>query len=314
VISSAAAAAVTAQQVAAAALGWLDAALEHFALPEQVPPAHVDADEKIKPLGELALVASLVIREGAAGHRQAHIAAALAEFAWRQLRDGEVLYELQRANLVATYPVETYAPFVRAGYHHRQLEELLAYLSGLRAAQVVELLPNRALAVVNAQRTVGLPVCADLATLAARTWLGGTPEPWAVDFFTLYAMTHTVFHLTDWGAHPSGLPDHVQVYLCAWLPAWLEVYLEAGQWDLVAELLIVDLCLTEPDFYPHAWECLAGAQHSDGLVPYGPVRVPREVAKAFRNHYHPTLVTAIAGTLAVSRRMTQATRMSSAAP
>jgi hypothetical protein len=77
-------------------------------------------------------------------------------------------------------------------------------------------------------------------------------------------------------------------------------------------LLIVDLCLTEPDFYPHAWKYLAGAQHSDGLVPYGPVRVPGEVAKAFRNHYHPTLVAAIAGTLAVSRWMTQATRATSA--
>jgi len=314
VTSSAAAAAATAQQVAGRALGWLDAAVEHFTLPEQVPPDQVDADGKIKPLGELALVGSLVIREGAAGHRQAHIAATLVEFAWRQLRGGEVLYELQRANPVTTYPMEVYAPFVRAGYHHRQLAELLAHLGGLRAAQVAELMPNRALAVVNANRTLGLPDRADIATLTARTWLGGTPEPWAVDFLTLYAMTHTVFHLTDWGAHPSGLPNHVQVYLHAWLPAWLEVYLEAGQWDLIAELLIVDLCLTEPDFYPQAWEYLAGAQHADGLVPYGPVRVPREVAKAFRNHYHPTLVAAIAGTLAVSRRMTQATQVPSAAP
>jgi len=37
--------------------------------------------------------------------------------------------------------------------------------------------------------------------------------------------------------------------------------------------------------------------------------VPIDAAKAFREHYHPTIVAAIAGTLAVSRRIgAQATR------
>jgi hypothetical protein len=91
--------------------------------------------------------------------------------------------------------------------------------------------------------------------------------------------------------------------LHAWLPVWLEVYVEAGQWDLVGEMLIVDLCLLEPGDYPHAWEALACAQQSDGLLPAGPERVSTDVVKAFRDHYHPTVVAAIAGTLAVSRRI-----------
>lgn len=95
----------------------------------------------------------------------------------------------------------------------------------------------------------------------------------------------------------------MQAYLHAWLPAWLEVYLEAGQWDLVGELLIVDLCLTEPEYHPNAWDQLARAQQPDGLLPAGPERVPQDTAKAFRNHYHPTVVAAIVGTLAVSRRI-----------
>jgi hypothetical protein len=311
--SSAAGAARTAQKVSARALGWLHAAVEHFGLPPELRPDQLDVNEMIKPLGELALVGSLVSREAAAGQRQTEIASALVEFAWRQFGHGEVLYELQRANPVVTYPMETYAPFARAGFRHHALDELLAHLASLRAAGASELLPNRTLAVINAARILELPACADLQ-LVGSTWLGRTPEPWAIDFATLYAMTHTVFHLTDWGALPDGLPDHLQVYLHAWLPAWLEVYLEAGQWDLVSELLIVDLCLTEPVFYPHAWDGLAGAQHPDGLLPYGPVRVSREIAKAFRNHYHPTLVAAIAGTLAVSRRITQVTPAQSTAP
>lgn len=292
-----------AHHVAVRAFDWLDAATEHFALPTGASPDQLDIDKHIKPLSELALAGSIAVREGATGSREARLAPALVEFGWRQLHAGDVLYELQRANPAVTHPMETYAPFVRAGYHHRRLEELLVHLTSLRVAGVIELLPTRALAVHNAARILGLPVRADPAELTVRTWLGGTPEPWATDFSSLYAMTHTVFHLTDWGARPDGLAEHLQVYLHAWLPAWLEVYLEAGQWDLISELLIVDLCLTEPAYHPRAWDCIARAQQPDGLLPAGPGQVPQDTAKAFRNHYHPTLAAAIAGTLAVSRRI-----------
>lgn len=295
--------AAAAHHLAVRAFGWLDAATEHFALPADASLDRLDINKHIKPLSELALAGSIAVREGATGSRETRLAPALVEFAWRELREGDVLYELQRANPTVTHPMETYAPFVRAGYHHRRLEELLAHLTSLRAARVIELLPTRALAVLNATRTLGLPARADPAELTARTWLGGTPEPWTTDFSTLYAMTHTVFHLTDWGARLDGLPEHLQAYLHAWLPAWLEVYLEAGQWDLISELLIVDLCLTEPAYHPSAWDCLTRAQQPNGLLPAGPERVPQDTAKAFRNHYHPTLTAAIAATLAISRRI-----------
>lgn len=301
--SSPAAWPVAAHQITVRAFGWLNAATQHFALPADTSPDRLDVNKDIKPLSELALAGSIAVREQATGSHEARLAPALVDFAWQQLHSGDVLYELQRQNPAVTHPMELYAPFVRAGYHHPALEKLLAHLISLRATRVIELLPNRALGVLNAARILGLPVHADPAELTARTWLGGTPEPWATDFLTLYAMTHTVFHLTDFGAHPDGLAEHLQTYLHAWLPAWLEVYLEAGQWDLIGELLIVDLCLTEPTYHPKAWDCLARAQQPDGLVPAGPERVPQDTATAFRNHNHPTLVAAIAGTLAMSRRM-----------
>ncbi|MDQ3762800.1 MAG: hypothetical protein M3460_14440 [Actinomycetota bacterium] len=293
----------TAHQIAVRAWSWLDAAREHFALPSDFSCDQLHPNENIKPLGELALAASIAIREGATGSREAQIARALVEFAWVQLRGGEVLYDLTRDHSVDTYPMETYTWFVRIGYRHPRLDELLTHLTSLRAARVPEVVPNRALAVFNAERLLDLPQRQDPVALTARTWLGGTPEPWRTDFFTLYSMTHTVFHLTDWSARPEGLPAHLQAYLHAWLPAWLEVYLEAGQWDLVGELLIVDSCLTEPDDYPHAWDALARAQQPDGLMPNGPQRVPLEIAKAFRNHYHPTVVAATAGALTFSRQI-----------
>lgn len=283
------------------ALGWLAAAREHFALPADTPWERLHPNEDLKPLAELACAASIVIREGVTGTRAAQLAPALVEFAWAQLHAGEVLYELARDQPVETSPMEVYAWFALTGYRHRRLDELLTHLGGLRAARVPGVLPDRALAVCNAERLLGLPHRADPAVLTERTWLGGTPEPWAADFSALYAMTHTVFHLTDWGTRPDDLPAHLQTYLHAWLPVWMEVYLEAGQWDLLAELVIVDLCLTEPDHYPQVWNALAGAQQPDGLLPAGPGQVPTTAAKAFRDHYHPTLVAVIAGTVALSR-------------
>lgn len=295
--------AIAAQQVAARAWGWLEASREHFALPIDVAVDRLDRSRHLKPLGEFALTGSIAVREGATGSQAARIAPALVEFAWQQLRTGDLLYELQRERPADTLPMELYAPFLRAGYRHQRLETLLAHLTSLRAAQVPELVPDRILGLANTERLLGLPARRDLAGLTARTWLGGTPEPWAADLFTLYAMTHTVFHLTDWGARPDGLPAHLQAYLHAWLPAWLEVYLEAGHWDLVAEMLIVDLCLTEPDYPASAWDALARAQRPDGLLPAEPWRVSRDAAMAVRNHYHSTAVAAIAGTLAIARRL-----------
>jgi uncharacterized protein DUF6895 len=294
---------VTARQIAAGALGWLDAARDRFVLPADIFPDRLNPNKEMKRLGEMLLAASIALREGSLGSRETQIASALVDFVWAQLRDGELLYELQREQPIETYPLETYASFVRIGYRHPQLDQLVAHLNRLRAGRVLEVVPNRALAVFNAERQLGPPPRVDPAVLTARTWLGGMPEPWAIDFLTLYGVTHTVFHLTDWGARPDDLPVRLQRYLHAWLPAWLEVYLEAGDWDLVGELLIVGLCLTEPAHSPHAWEALAHVQQSDGLLPASAERVPTDAGKAFRDHYHPTVVAAVAGILAVSRHI-----------
>jgi hypothetical protein len=293
----------TANQLAVRAWSWLDAAREHFTLPADISLERLQPNDDVQPLGELAIAVSVAVRGGTTGSLTARTVPALAEYAWAQLHNGDVLYELACHHTIDTYPLETYAWFVRAGHRHQRLEELLAHLAGLRANRVPEVIPNRALAIYNAERLLGLRSQEDPAALVARTWLGGLPEPWRIDFFTLYTVTHTVFHLTDWGAHPDCLPARLQAYLHDWLPAWLEVYLEAGQWDLVGELLIVDLCLTAPVRYPHAWDALARAQQPDGLLPARPGRVPADAAKAFREHYHPTIVAAIAGSLALSQQL-----------
>ncbi|MFE9428139.1 DUF6895 family protein [Kitasatospora sp. NPDC006697] len=291
-----------AQQVADQALGWLGAMRTAFALPRDVPHWEIDG-EQLKALAELALSAAITRREAVAGPRTAQAADELLDFAWREFDSGDLLYELQRHTPPATHPTEIYSHFVMAGLHHPPLEALAAHLAGLRAARVPEHVPNRRLAVLAARRRMGLPDPPDLADQIALTWLGGTPEPWMLDTYNAYGVTHTVFHLTDWGAAPEGLPAELQEYLHRWLPVWVEVFTETRSWDLLGELLITDVCLSEPDWHPQAWERLAAAQRADGMLPNGLTRAPDDPAAAFRNHHHPTIVAAVAGTLTVSRAL-----------
>jgi hypothetical protein len=294
-----------AHQVNDKALDWLGRVRPCFALDRRVPDHELDG-AALKSLSELGVAAWVVRREAVCGPRGAADADALFDFAWQELEEGELLYRLQRHTPAATFPLEIYASFAAAGRRHARLERLLAHLTRLRAARFTEQVPNRRLAVLAATRRVGLPVLDDEDQLTALTWLGGTPEPWMLDATNAYGVTHTVFHLTDWGADPEGLPEELEDFLQRWLPVWVEVFNESGFWDLLGEFLIVGACLRRPLFYPHVWRHLAMAQLDDGMVPNGVTRPPADPERAFKNHHHPTIVAIIAASVTVSRALRSA--------
>ncbi|GLW11452.1 hypothetical protein Misp01_65800 [Microtetraspora sp. NBRC 13810] len=292
-----------AQQVGDRAVAWLGSMRTGFTLARDVPDERIGGDG-LKSLAELALAAGLVRREAVAGPRCAQTAQGLLDFAWREFDEGDLLYRLQAHTPAATHPIEIYSLFAAAGYRHERLDRLAGHLLGLRASRVIEHVPNRRLAVVAAATRIGVPVHDDVDALIAQTWLGGTPEPWMLDANNAYGVTHTVFHLTDWGSRPEGLPDRLQDYLHLWLPVWTEVFCETRFWDLLLEFLIVGTCLQRPLFFPSVWERVAEAQHADGMVPNGLTVPPADSRAAWLNHHHPTVVAAVAGTLAVSRALT----------
>jgi hypothetical protein len=173
--------ATSAQRLAERAWSWLGAVHGEFALDPNIAIDQLDSVRHLKPLGELALAGSIAIREGVAGCHGARVAPALVEFAWHQFRDGELLYERQRERPLDLLPLDLYAGFVRAGHRHAGLDNLLAHLGCLRASTAPELVPNRALGVLNGERLVGLPPRWDVAELTGRTLLSTRPEPWAID-------------------------------------------------------------------------------------------------------------------------------------
>ncbi|MGM1064852.1 DUF6895 family protein [Saccharothrix sp. Mg75] len=289
----------TAHEVATRAFDWLHRNRELGAFPDRDLMGLGDLDTVYKPLCESALAASLVLREGVAGSRRLEHARELLDFGWDQLRRGDLLYERQLRHSLITDPLEAYAHFQRGGHRHPGLERVLAHTS--TTDSMTELLPNRRLAVANAHRVAGIPRADDWDALTRATWLGRTPEPWAIDWFTAYCATHTVFHLTDWGALPHGLPDDVVGYLEAWLPVWVEVWVEAREWDLVGELLIVGACLPRPRVDAAEWEAFAAVQHDDGLVPRNGEPVTDDPHQRFADHQHTAVVAVVAGTIALSR-------------
>lgn len=287
-----------AHKLAGAALDWLHTHRRLGAFPPGATDIG-DPDRHYKPLGETALAASLVLREGVAGPATLAQARDLLDFAWAEFRAGDLLYERQLRHWLLTDPLETYAHFARVGLRHDRLHALLRHSAAVGAA--TEVMPNRSLAVANARRTTGIGGDPDWPALTRATWLGGTPEPWAIDWSIGYHLTHTVFHLTDWGARPHDLPPDIADYLAMWLPVWVDVWAEVGQWDLVGELLVVGACLPEPHLDPAEWQVLADAQHADGLLPRDNEPVADDPATRFADHQHPAVVAVVAGTVALSR-------------
>ncbi|WP_431042761.1 DUF6895 family protein [Streptomyces sp. P1-3] len=292
-----------AHQVAVKALGWLHRHCEFGALPPDTTADLGDPNSVYKPLGETALAGSLVLRESAAGSAEIQAARELLDFSWVQLREGDMLYERQLRHQLMTDPLETYAHFARSGYRHEGMERLLRHNAGLRSVRAIEHMPNRKLAVANAARVARIDYDVDWVRLTQATWLGATPEPWAIDWMTAYSVTHTVFHLTDWGARPEGLPRQISRYLSTWVPVWIDIWREVAQWDLVAELMIVGCCLREPVCDPETWALLAEVQHEDGLLPRDGDPVSEDPEQRFNDHQHTAVVAAVAGTIAVSRTL-----------
>ncbi|MFD4576462.1 DUF6895 family protein [Streptomyces sp. NPDC058417] len=286
------------------ALEWLWAWRDGFRLVPDADP-EVGFLDRFKPVGELAVICGVLFREGVAGARQAKLARQLLDHVWRETLDGgAMLVRAQRTEPVSTIPFEVYVPFRELGYRRPEVEAAVALAHRTTTWSAFEAAPTRRLGLSAFQRRYGLTPALSEADALEATWLARTPEPWTVEGHIAYDVTHTVFHLTDWGARPDGLPPRLAEYLAQWLPVWLDDWLDLRRWDLLGELLVVDACLPRPTLDERAWAGFAAAQRPHGAMPAlrdMPSGGPDEV---FDQVYHPTLVAAFASALATSRSLT----------
>ncbi|ORT55999.1 hypothetical protein [Streptomyces sp. CB03238] len=293
--------------VGVGAIEWLHEHRDGFRLEPDVDP-EIGFLERFKPVGELAVICKVLFREGVAGSRQADLARRLLDHAWRDVLDGgRMLVRGQRTEPTSPIPFEVYVPFRELGYSQPDLERAIRLNHRLTGWGALEVQPVRRLGLSAFERRFGLTASLPEDEALSRTWLGHTPEPWTVSAHTAYDITHTVFHLTDWGENPAGLPPRIASHLDLWLPVWLDDWLDLERWDLLGELLVVDACLPRPTLDARAWEGFAAAQQPDGAMPaLGPMP-DGDPDDVFDIVYHSTLVAAFASVLATSRALAQLT-------
>ncbi|MCS0638418.1 hypothetical protein NX801_22730 [Streptomyces sp. LP05-1] len=289
--------------VGVGAVEWLHAERDRFRLEPDADP-ETGFLQRFKPIGELALIAKVLFREGVSGSRQTDLARKLIDHAWREHLDGgRMLVRGQRTEPLSPIPFEVYLPFRELGYHEPELERMVELCHRTSSWTDREYTPVRRLGLSAFENRYGLLPGVPLPEAAERTWLGHRPEPWTVEGHTGYDITHTVFHLTDWGENPDGLPADVAEYLALWLPVWLDDWLDLKRWDLLGELLVVDACLPRPTLDARAWAGFAAAQQPDGAMPAIDAMPEGDPDEVFDVVYHSTLVAAFASVLATSRAL-----------
>ncbi|GAA4788868.1 DUF6895 family protein [Streptomyces ziwulingensis] len=310
------------RDVADAALGWVRAHRGEFALGAAALAPDGQVDRTWKPLGELTQVCATVRRRTAPEDPSHLLARDLLDFAWRQTGHGELFLALQRQEPFATYPLEVYAAFAAAGLRHPGYEAAAATVARTRGWRRTEQHPTRRLGLLSAERHTRIHRPGPPEAVLDTTWLGGLPEPWTFERSAGYALTHVVFHLTDWGrAAQGGAPPALADYLTHWLPPWLDTCLEARMWDLSCELLAVAASVpglaesTGSAVLREAWSRIAAAQHPSGAVAEeGAFETEHlDPGEDFTHCYHSTLMAAFAATLATATPAT-ATPAPAAAP
>ncbi|WP_431986458.1 DUF6895 family protein [Streptomyces griseoflavus] len=296
--------------VGAGALEWLWAHRDGFRLEPDADP-EVGFLERFKPVGELALVCKVLFREGVAGSRQAELARKLLDHVWRDTLDGgTMLVRGQRMEPASPIPFEVYLPFRELGYSQPEVERAAVLNHRLDSRAAFETTATRRLGLSAFERRFGLTPRPPEPEALRATWLARTPEPWTVEGHIAYDITHCVFHLTDWGENPGGLPEDIAGYLATWLPAWIDDWLDLRRWDLLGELLVVDACLPRPTLDEPAWTAFASAQQPDGAMPAVRGMPEGDEETVFDVVYHSTLVAAFASALATSRALTDLARAS----
>jgi hypothetical protein len=292
------------RDVAVAALGWVSAHRGDFALGADALTADGPVDLTWKPLGELAQTCVSVRRCTPPPDPLHACASDLLDFAWQQTGRGELFLRLQRTEPFATYPLEVYSVFAGAGLRHAGYEAAAATVARSRGWRLTEQEPTRRLGLLNAERRSDIHRPEPYTQALGRTWLGGLPEPWTFERASGYALTHVVFHLTDWGRTAQDVPAELAAYLTDWLPPWLDTCLDAGMWDLACELLIVAASLPQPidaATLQDAWTRIARVQHASGALPLmasDPARThAADPEPGFVHGYHSTLMLAFAAAL-----------------
>lgn len=289
---------------------WLGANLRHFRLPtpaEDHDAEGVFVESRRKALGELAVVLFVAGRFPPL-RRRPEFAAALA---WleAQARAPEFGFNLVRRPHL--FPLcLTVAMALRAcgrplpGYRFRLQRVLdLGLMDRVERTPWAQIDLRYCLDQMGLRHQMPSPLRLYRLSSAARL-----PAPEQARPIDVYALTHILFHLGDFGRRDLGalLGSRLQPTREA-AALLLGMFVHRRNPDLVGELLIAARCLDHAPapFHEAAWTFIERSQTPEGEVPdhlFDPGSVqglpPEQAACArFRANYHPTLVVLLAASI-----------------
>ncbi|MBB5825964.1 DUF6895 family protein [Micromonospora carbonacea] len=128
------------------------------------------------------------------------------------------------------------------------------------------------------------------------------------DIEAAYRVTHTLFHMTDFGAHAPQITEAERRHALTLVDRMTTHFIAVEHWDLTAELLLSQHCLGQDPTLTGSGaagvRALLAVQTADGRIParFAAQRIPETSPPVdlFRRAFHTTLVTAFASMISLA--------------
>lgn len=242
----------------------------------------------------------------------------LASYVWTEVFSADAVRDHLLTTELGLLTFGFYASLRHCGYRDERYERELQTLLDDGYVSAAERVPTRELDFLHSLQKLALLSDRNLPRqVYERCLIAKHPSLYPLTTDDVYALTHAIFFMTDFGRIPGWWSTADLEYLRGALPRLSEYYLRKGNWDVVAELLICLSAtgLSEAPIYGQSLALLCAAQQEDGSIP-GPTREQRgrqwaattandDDANAewrvFHDNYHTTLVALMAVRGAMSR-------------
>lgn len=275
---------------------WIEQHFDFFSLQKSGP--EMRQISRLKPLSELMLYAEVTAQQSP------QFAKTIAQFAWDEIDQGDYIFRLLCARPDYCQAASILASLSSFGFLNQRAIDAVAAISRMSFVVSLPVEPWVGLSVSHAfQRLrIGKLRLED----SPRLWTSFRSEPWLIAEGNAYALTHEIFYMTDFGRQPFGISAELGEYVKWFMPSWLEIYMRKKNFDILSELLMVNIYTSTKAPSEKYWSALFDSQFEDGSVS-PPSHAGRGLisdgdsteTRDFFSKYHTTLVAGMAATAAI---------------
>lgn len=186
----------------------------------------------------------------------------------------------------------TYAGLRVCGLEVPGFRTAIANVLASGSALAQERIPYRRLDLLHFLELSGFPAAVEYEAVCEHTLLCSNPSVVDLSDGDVYAITHALFYLTDFGLRRGRFCGRFErAEAIELVEQLLSIYIEKENPDIAGELVCSLYCLRAPEseVLDRAWDYLLTAQKEDGHVP-GPQHIVPESEGVWKSAYHTTIV------------------------